>query len=87
MPWASRSTTKDGQVRYKAKYRDPAGRPQRSAGAFSSRAAAVAAAHEAASSIRHCAWVDPTGMKVTFEGYVEHAWWPSRHLEISTKAA
>jgi integrase len=86
MPWASRSTTKDGQVRYKAKYRDPAGR-QRSAGTFSSRAAAVAAAHEAASSIRHGAWVDPTGMKVTFEDYVEHAWWPSRHLEVSTKAA
>ena len=26
-------------------------------------------------------------MKVTFEDYVEHAWWPSRHLEVSTRAA
>jgi hypothetical protein len=85
MAWALRKVTSTGQVRYKGMYRDPSGR-QRSAGTFPSKAAAVAAAHEAAASIRHGAWIDPTGMKVTFEYYVEHAWWPSRHLEVSTRA-
>lgn len=86
MAWALRKVTTSGQVRYKGMYRDPSGR-QRSAGTYSSKAAAVAAAHEAAASISHGAWVDPTGTKVTFTDYVQHAWWPSRHLEVSTRAA
>ena len=29
----------------------------------------------------------PAGGRITFTDYVEHHWWPSRHLEISTRAA
>ena len=76
----------DGSPRYKAKYRDPAGR-KRGAGAFTSRRAALAAAHRAASTISDVVWVDPVGGKTTFTHYVETAWFPSRHVEISTRAA
>ncbi|HVY09517.1 MAG TPA: tyrosine-type recombinase/integrase [Mycobacteriales bacterium] len=32
-------------------------------------------------------WIDPTDGKITFERYVEDYWWPSRQLEVSTRAA
>ncbi|MGI8591099.1 MAG: hypothetical protein ACR2M5_08945 [Nakamurella sp.] len=70
-------TTADGKVRYKAKYRDPAGR-KRGAGAFTSRRAALAAAHRAETRIAEGQWEDPAGGRVSFADYVEGAWWPSR---------
>jgi hypothetical protein len=32
-------------------------------------------------------WIDPSQGKITFRDYVEQHWWPSRHLEVSTKAS
>ncbi len=31
-------------------------------------------------------WIDRTAGRVTFADYVERVWWPSRHLEVSTRA-
>lgn len=32
-------------------------------------------------------WIDRQAGRITFETYVETVWWPSLHLEVSTKAA
>jgi integrase len=51
------------------------------------RVAATRAAYDAARTIKYSTWIDPKDGKVTFADYVEQAWWPSRHLEVSTAAA
>jgi integrase len=86
MPWVERRVISSGVVRYKAIYRDPAGR-KRSAGMFTSKTAASKAAHAADGAIDHGSWIEPKNGRITFTRYVEDAWWPSRHLEVSTKAA
>lgn len=75
-----------GGPRYTAIYWDTAGR-QRSAGTFNSRREAEKAGRQAESQVQAGTWVDPISGKTSFKDYVEKAWWPSRHLEASTKAA
>ena len=74
----------DGRVRHLALYRDPTGRV-RSAGTFTSDREARHAARRAESSVESGGWFDRTAGKVTFRVYVEESWWPSRHLELTTK--
>jgi integrase len=84
MPWVTRRE-RAGGARFTAVYRDPTGRI-RSAGTFTSEREARHAARRAESSVESGAWFNRTAGKVTFRAYVEETWWPSRHLEISTKA-
>ena len=71
--------------RYTAIYWDTSGR-QRSAGTFTPRREAEKAGRQAESKVEAGTWVDPISGKTTFKDYVEKVWWPSRHLEASTKA-
>lgn len=81
MPWVAK---RPGGARFQAIYRDPAGR-KRSAGTFASEREARHAARRAESSVESGSWFDRTAGKATFRDYVEEVWWPSRHLELSTK--
>jgi integrase len=67
-------------------YRDPTGR-QRSAGTFSTRKAAEAAAAKAEGQMESGSWFDARPGRMTFRTYTEDVWWPSLHLELTTKAA
>jgi integrase len=86
MAYAKRRVTDDGRVRFTGVYLDPTGR-ERSAGTFDSKRAAERAARTAESAIAEGNWIDPTNGKITFRKYVEEQWWPSRHLELHSKAA
>jgi integrase len=86
MPWVEKRVGAGGKSRYVALYRDPTG-AKRSAGTFPSKVLATRAAYDAARTIKHSTWIDPQHGKVSFADYVEQAWWPSRHLEVSTAAA
>ena len=85
MPWSRARRGGDGAVRHTGYYRDPAGRT-RSAGTFASERAALKAARRAEGKVEDGSWIDRTAGRVTFADYVEHVWWPSRHLEVSTRA-
>jgi integrase len=77
---------KDDTWRYLGVYRDPSGR-KRSAGSFATHRDALRAATRAEVKIGDGRWIDRQAGRITFETYVETVWWPSLHLEISTKAA
>lgn len=85
MPWSRARRRGDGATRHTGYYRDPAGRT-RSAGTFASERAALKAARRAEGRVEDGSWIDRTAGRVTFADYVEHVWWPSRHLEVSTRA-
>lgn len=84
MSYVRRRVLPDGRVRHLALYQDPTGRV-RSAGTFSSDREARQAARRAEGSVESGSWFDRTSGKTTFRDYVEQTWWPSRHLELSTK--
>lgn len=86
MGWAKKRVGRDGRVRYSACYRDAEGRT-RSAGIFTGKKEAEREARKAEGKIASGEWVDPADGKLTFEKYVEDWWWPSRQLEVSTRAA
>ena len=67
-------------------YRDPDG-SQRSAGAFSTRRAALRAAQREEDKVDEGRWHDASLGAVTFREYVEKDWLPSKHIEASTRAA
>ena len=85
MSWVQRRVGEDGAVRYTATYRDPAGRG-RSAGTFTSRREAERAGRRAESTVEDGSWLDRNAGRISFRDYVEQVWWPSRHLEVSTRA-
>ena len=85
MSWVQKRIGQGGAVSYTATYRDPAGRG-RSAGTFTSRREAERAGRRAESKVEDGSWLDRTAGRITFEDYVEGVWWPSRHLEVSTRA-
>lgn len=85
MGWVQRRVGESGAVRYTATYRDPSGRG-RSAGTFTSRREAERAGRRAESKVEDGSWLDRTAGRITFYDYVEQVWWPSWHLEISTRA-
>jgi hypothetical protein len=86
MAWVMRRRAADGAWRYRAAYRDPSGR-KRSAGSFATHRDALRAATQAEVKIGEGNWIDRQAGRITFETYVESVWWPSLHLEVSTKAA
>jgi integrase len=85
MPWVITRTAEDGSRRFQAMYRDPSGR-QRSAGTHSSRRVAEQAGRRAEARVEAGTWIDRAAGRISFRRYVEEFWWPSRHLELSTKA-
>lgn len=85
MPSVRKRNRSEG-LRYTALYRDGSGR-QRSAGTFTSRREAERAGRLAENSLESGTWIDRVSGKTTFDDYVEKVWWPSRHLEVSTRAA
>ena len=85
MSWVQKRVGADGTIHYTATYRDPAGRG-RSAGTFTSRREAERAGRRAESKVEDGSWLDRRAGRITFQDYVEQVWWPSRHLEVSTKA-
>ncbi len=86
MAFAKRRVGEDGHVRFTGVYLDPTGR-ERSAGTFDSKRVALREARAAEAAIESGSWIDPTYGKITFRKYVEQHWWPSRHLELTTKAS
>ena len=73
-------------VSYMGCYRDPNGR-QRSVGSFSTRRAAERAALKEELKINDGQWHDTSLGKISFRGYVETSWLPSRQIEPSSLAA
>ena len=86
MAWAKKRVGARGRVTYSAVYLDPDGR-ERSAGTFESKREAERVARRAEGKVETSEWIDPADGKMTFERYVEDYWWPSRQLEVSTRAA
>ena len=86
MAWVTERRSRHGEPRFLAGYRDPAG-SQRSAGVFTTHRDALRAATQAEVKVREGTWLDPRAGRITFRNYVETVWWPSLHLEVSTKAA
>lgn len=60
---------------------------QRSAGNFSTERKALRAAVKAEAAIEAVYWFDVSAGKVTFRAFAREVWWPSLHLEPTTKAA
>ena len=85
MSWTIKRTASDGTIGFQAIYRDPSGK-KRSAGTFPSRREATAEGRRAESRVESGAWIDRTSGRTTFKDYVEKVWWPSRQLEVSTRA-
>jgi integrase len=85
MSWTIRRTAADGTIAFQAIYRDPSGK-KRSAGTFPSRREATAEGRRAESKVESGAWIDRASGRTSFNDYVEKVWWPSRQLEVSTRA-
>jgi integrase len=73
-------------TRFTGLYRDPDGK-KRSAGTFSSRREALRAANREEQKVLAGSWHDASLGAITFQDYVEREWLPSKHLEITTRAA
>lgn len=85
MAWSRVRVASDGQRRHTGYYRDPEGKT-RSAGTFPSQRAALRAAQRCDARVEDGSWLNRQAGRITFRRYVEEVWWPSRHLEASTKA-
>jgi integrase len=83
--YAKRRVRDGGRVRFTGVYVDPLGR-ERSVGTFDSKRLALHEARAAETAIETGAWIDPSKGRITFREYVEEHWWPSRHLELTTRA-
>ena len=85
MAWSRERADSDGRRRHTGYYRDPAGKT-RSAGHLRLSAFRITrrAASRGKGRTRHL--VRPASRRITFREHVEEIWWPSRHLEITTKA-
>src|SRR3954451_21117400 len=86
MAWIIKRIGADGTTRFQVRYRDPAG-AKRTAGTYDSRREALKAGRRADTRVEDGTWITPADGRVTFRDYVEDAWWPSRHLEVSTRAS
>jgi integrase len=84
MAWARMRTTSDGSSHFTGYYLSPEGRT-RSAGTFLSKRAALRAAGRLEHKVVDGSWIDPALGDITFQRYVEEVWFPSRHLELSTR--
>ena len=86
MAWVVKRTDADGVSRFQVRFRDVDG-VKRTAGTCASRREAVKAGRRSDGRVEDGTWINPASGRVTFRNYVEQSWWPSRHLEVSTKAA
>jgi integrase len=86
MGWTQKRTTKDGENRYRACYRDLRGRIQ-AAGTFSSRRAADKAWQKAETRLAEGRMGDPRRGRQTFRRYVTEEWLPNDVLEVTTREA
>jgi integrase len=75
-----------GAPSFTGMYQGPDG-SARSAGTFASRRAALRAAHREEQAVREGRWRDRALGETTFAAYVENGWLPSKHLELTTRAA
>jgi integrase len=73
-------------IKFKACYRDPSG-AERSAGSYPSRRAAERAGQREEQRVREGRWHDYSLGTTTFREYVEKTWLPSKHIELTTRAA
>ena len=73
-------------TKFKACYRDPSG-AERSAGTYPSRRAAERAGQREEQRVREGRWHDYSLGATTFREYVERTWLPSKHIELTTRAA
>ena len=74
-----------GSPAFTGVYEGPDGR-RRSAGTFSSKRAAQRAAHREEQLVEEGRWRDRSLGATTFATYVETVWFPSKHIEASTRA-
>src|SRR5215207_563588 len=84
MAYAFRRPNK-GEARFTGMYLGPDGR-WRSAGTFPSKRAAQRAAQREEQLVEEGRWRDRRLGATTFASYVEETWFPSKHLEASTRA-
>lgn len=77
---------RDGRIRYQGLYLDPSGH-QRATGTYSTERQALRAANKAEAEVAAGAWFDVSAGKITFRTYAKDVWWPSLHVELTTKAA
>jgi hypothetical protein len=73
-------------TKFKACYRDPSG-AERSASTYPSRRAAERAGQREEQRVREGRWHDYSLGATTFREYVEKTWLPSKHIELTTRAA
>jgi hypothetical protein len=73
-------------TKFKACYRDPSG-AERSAGTYLSRRVAERAGQREEQRVREGRWHDYSLGAITFRDYVEKTWLPSKHIELTTRAA
>lgn len=85
MSWTIKRKASDGTIGFQAIYRDPSGN-KRSAGTFPSKREATAEGRRAESRVETGSWIDRSSGRIRFRDYVEKVWWPSRYLEVSTRA-
>ncbi len=86
MAWARVREAADGSSHFTGYYRSPDG-ATKSAGTFASKREALRAARRLEHKVSDGTWIDPALGAVTFRSYVEDVWFPSRHLELSTRQA
>lgn len=79
MAWAEKLPS----GRYRAVYRDAAGR-RRSAGTHTHKAAAARAANAAEATARETSWRDLDAPRQTWGRWADEVWWPSRTVAAST---
>lgn len=85
MAWIRTRPGAEGRSRHTGYYRDPAGLT-RSAGTYGSARAALREAQRLEARVETGTWYDRQAGRATFRRYVEDVWWPSRHLEVTTRA-
>ena len=86
MSWIVERTDADGVTRFQVRFRDGDG-VKRTAGTYASRREALRAGRRSDGKVEDGTWINPASGRVSFRDYVEGSWWPSRHLEVSTRAA
>jgi len=86
MAWILKRIDAEGVARFQVRFRDVDG-VKRTAGTYASRREAVKAGRRSDGKVEDGTWINPAAGRVSFHDYVERSWWPSRHLEVSTRAA
>ena len=86
MGWTQKRKTRDGEIRYRACYRDVRGRIQ-AAGTFSSKRDADKAWQKAETRLSEGRLGDPRRGRQTFHRYVTEEWLPHHVIEITTREA